>query len=351
MWRRLSKKPFPGNPDVTGVGHPRSAAFWLLAASCALGIPPVGAQTGAPTLVPPPAAALAAAEPSGHAYVPGARRDPFMPVMERLRQAGRDRPPLQRVPLGSLTVTGVIWGGFGSKAVVQTSDGKGYTLQPGSLVGPNNGVVTAISEDTITILERVTDQQGRRLVRKHVAALGANFAEVDDRTFRAGLPAEMPAMAEGAPAVGDLSRPARSVHLAALSNTMAAALDSGVPPAPPGPYSYNPLGRRDPFAPVLREAGTSREADIALPPLQRVTLTEVTLIGVIWGGFGYSAMVQTPDGKGYTVNRGTVIGPNNGVVTAISESGITVEERFTDLYGKKLVREHVIPLRGKERTE
>lgn len=298
-------------------------------------------------MVPAPAPG---AEPSGYAYVPGARRDPFMPVMERLRQAGRERPPLQRVPLGSLTLTGVIWGGFGSKAMVQTPDGRGYTIQRGSVVGPNHGVVTAISEDTITIQERATDQQGRRLVRKHVAALGATFAEVDDRTFRAGLAAEMPAMAEGAPA-GDLSRPARSVHLAALSNTMAAALDSGVPPAPPGPYTYNPLGRRDPFAPVLREAGTSREADIALPPLQRVTLTEVTLIGVIWGGFGYSAMVQTPDGKGYTVNRGTVIGPNNGVVTAISENGITVEERFIDLYGKKLVREHLIPLRSRERPE
>jgi type IV pilus assembly protein PilP len=273
-----------------------------------------------------------------------------MPVLSaRQMQASQDRAPLQRVPLGNLTLIGVVWGGFGSRAMVQTPDGKGYSVHHGTLIGPNNGVVTAISEDTITVEERVTDLYGRRLVREHVAVLGAGFGEVKDRSYRAGISRDQPSGADMA-SVDDLTRSARSVQFAALSNTMA-AMDINSPPGAPGGYSYNPLGRRDPFAPVIRESGSSREADIALPPLQRVTLTELTLIGIIWGGFGYSAMVQTPDGKGYTVNRGTVIGPNNGVVTAISENGITVEERFTDLYGKKQVREHVIPLRLKEKAE
>jgi type IV pilus assembly protein PilP len=82
-----------------------------------------------------------------------------------------------------------------------------------------------------------------------------------------------------------------------------------------------------------------------------VGLTELNLIGIVWGGFGYSAMVQTPDGKGYTVKPGTRIGPNNGVVTAITENAVIVQERFADVYGNKQVREYVKRLHIKEGPE
>lgn len=288
-----------------------------------------------------------------YAYVPGKRRDPFMPVIsERAQQANRDRSPLQRVPLGDLTLIGVVWGGFGSRAMVQTPDGRGYTIQQGTLVGPNHGVVTGISEDAVTIEERMTEVSGRKLIREHVALVGAGFGEIKDKPFRAGVSAEEPyrAVVSDMPTANELTRPERPVYFAALSNTTA-GLEGTSQPGLTASYAYNPLGRRDPFAPVIRESGPAHEADMALPPLQRVTLPELTLIGIIWGGFGYSAMVQTPDGKGYTVSRGTVVGPNNGVVTAISETGITVEERFSDLYGRKQVRELTIPLRSREKTE
>jgi len=118
-----------------------------------------------------------------------------------------------------------------------------------------------------------------------------------------------------------------------------------------GAYSYDPSGRRDPFKPVgldVQEPGVAR---LDLPPLQRVGLTELSLIGIIWGGFGYSAMVQTPDGKGYTIKRGTRIGPNNGVVSAITENALIVQEQYSDVYGKKQVREYVKHLHPKEGSE
>ncbi len=118
-----------------------------------------------------------------------------------------------------------------------------------------------------------------------------------------------------------------------------------------GPYSYDPSGRRDPFKPVVLEGQQPGVERLDLPPLQRVGLTELNLIGIIWGGFGYSAMVQTPDGKGYTVKRGTRIGPNNGVVSAITENAIIVQEQFADVYGKKQVREYVKHLHTKEGSE
>jgi type IV pilus assembly protein PilP len=113
---------------------------------------------------------------------------------------------------------------------------------------------------------------------------------------------------------------------------------------------YDPAGRRDPFAPVVRELQPGK-VDPNLPPLQRVTLTELNLVAIVWGTYGYTAMVQTPEGHGYTVRRGTRLGQNNGVVSAVTEQGIIVQERFTDVYGKKQEREHVKLLHPKEGSE
>jgi type IV pilus assembly protein PilP len=113
---------------------------------------------------------------------------------------------------------------------------------------------------------------------------------------------------------------------------------------------YDPSGRRDPFAPIVQELQPGK-TDANLPPLQRVTLTELNLIAIIWGAYGYTAMVQTPEGHGYTVRRGTRIGQNSGVVSAITERGIIVQERFTDVYGKKQEREYVKLLHPKEGSE
>ena len=118
-----------------------------------------------------------------------------------------------------------------------------------------------------------------------------------------------------------------------------------------GDYTYVPEGRRDPFQAMLALPGAQGSAPTAesnQPPLQRVTVAELTVIGIVWGGFGYMAMVQTPDGNGYAVQRGARIGNNNGIVSAITEKAIIVEERTTDIYGKKQVREYAKPLHVKE---
>jgi len=118
-----------------------------------------------------------------------------------------------------------------------------------------------------------------------------------------------------------------------------------------GDYVYLPEGRRDPFLSIPHEAGSDavkKTDEVNLPPLQRVTVAELTVIGIVWGGFGYMAMVQTPDGNGYAVQRGARIGNNNGIVSAITEKAIIVEERVTDIYGKKQVREYAKPLHVKE---
>jgi type IV pilus assembly protein PilP len=118
-----------------------------------------------------------------------------------------------------------------------------------------------------------------------------------------------------------------------------------------GEYTYFPADRRDPFAPVLPDGQLPGKDNPSLPPLQRLALSDLHLIGIIWGNFGYTAMLQAPDGKGYTIRRGAKVGPNNGVVSAITENAVVIEERFTDIYGKKQVREYIKRLHEKEITE
>ena len=151
--------------------------------------------------------------------------------------------------------------------------------------------------------------------------------------------------------LNDVPRHASSPNVAAAAggeNAQPVASNSTLEPV--HAHSYDPSGRRDPFAPVLQQLGLG-SIDPALPPLQRVGLTEMNLIAVVWGAYGHTAMVQTPDGNGYTVRRGTRIGPNNGVVSAVTDKGIVVQERFTDVYGSKQEREYVKLLHPKEGAE
>ena len=112
-------------------------------------------------------------------------------------------------------------------------------------------------------------------------------------------------------------------------------------------YSYNATGRRDPFAPIIQKE--EKQAKLGdRPPLERYNLYDFKMTAVIWGGFGYNAMVEAPDGKGYFVRVGTVMGPNKGVVKKITESEIVVEEKFKNFSGETERKDIVIELRKKQ---
>ncbi|HEY5599823.1 MAG TPA: pilus assembly protein PilP [Candidatus Manganitrophaceae bacterium] len=130
--------------------------------------------------------------------------------------------------------------------------------------------------------------------------------------------------------------------------------EAGTPALPPAPvaikqedtdilFQYIPEGRRDPFKSIIVASG-KRLGGENLPPLQRRELSELKLIGVVWGGFGFGAIIQTPDGKGYPVRKGTKIGLNAGVVARITQKDLTVVEKYLDIFGENQVREVVMEL-------
>jgi type IV pilus assembly protein PilP len=116
---------------------------------------------------------------------------------------------------------------------------------------------------------------------------------------------------------------------------------------PQSVFSYNPAGKRDPFTPIIvKDERKALSGD--RPPLERFNLSEFKLTGLVWGGFGYSAMLEGPEGKGYFVHVGTIIGQNKGVVKKITKDAMVVEEKFKTISGETDRKEIVIELRKKQ---
>ena len=149
--------------------------------------------------------------------------------------------------------------------------------------------------------------------------------------------AKAPAAAAPAVSKSTISAPTTtSTVTTALSSTAAAI-----------PYVYSPMGRRDPFTPlIIREEKKALVG--AKTPLERYAVYEFKLTGIVWGGLGYHAMLEGPDGKGYFVKTGTIIGPNRGVVKKITQNTMVVEEQFRDPTGETKKKDIIIELRKKQ---
>jgi type IV pilus assembly protein PilP len=124
----------------------------------------------------------------------------------------------------------------------------------------------------------------------------------------------------------------------------------GIPISLPDGYSYDSKGRRDPFQSMVKLLKMSQSRG-ELPPLQRLELSDVKLMGIVSDASGYYGLIQTPDGKGYTVRVGTPMGTNNGTIKLISEQRVVVAEPAIDSSGKMTTRDIEILQRPKEGTE
>jgi type IV pilus assembly protein PilP len=82
--------------------------------------------------------------------------------------------------------------------------------------------------------------------------------------------------------------------------------------------------------------------------LERYNISEFKLSGIVWGGFGYNAMLEGPDRKGYFIRVGTILGPNRGVVKKITQNSIVIEEKFKNAMGETESKEITVQLRKKQ---
>lgn len=118
-------------------------------------------------------------------------------------------------------------------------------------------------------------------------------------------------------------------------------------------YSYDPKGRRDPFKSLLlgktAQKGKELKEELKiLGPLQNYDLETLKLVGIVWGEMGNFAIVEAPDGKGYSVYLNTPIGKHNGHIKEITADKIVIGESYVDVSGEKKDREVIMELRKGE---
>ena len=109
----------------------------------------------------------------------------------------------------------------------------------------------------------------------------------------------------------------------------------------PDPYTYDPSGKRDPF----RSLTESRDWELTMKVgLERFDLTELHLKGIVVGEFGNFAMIEAPDNLTYFVSTDDPIGMSDGKIVQVDETSVTVEEPYTDDFGKPAIRRVVLAL-------
>ena len=123
-------------------------------------------------------------------------------------------------------------------------------------------------------------------------------------------------------------RPAASTVAAApaAAQAPAPAADAKKPSEPE--WSYSSAGKRDPFRTFLADLEKAQGAltTRCATPLGRFELEQLKIVAVVTGLEDPVAMVEAPNGVGYSVRRGACIGTNGGVVASIRSGEIVVTE-------------------------
>lgn len=116
-------------------------------------------------------------------------------------------------------------------------------------------------------------------------------------------------------------------------------------------YVYEPMGRRDPFKPLIAEKkpiAVSEPERMTCPPLQDFELASLKLVAIIWGELGRTAMLKAPNGRGYAVTENMQVGRYCGRVRLIDSHAVFIEERRRDAEGNVTTHEVVLRLRERD---
>ena len=104
-----------------------------------------------------------------------------------------------------------------------------------------------------------------------------------------------------------------------------------------GRYSYNAVGKRDPFRSFISRMVVVDSGEEALGPLQIHEIDQYRLRGIVWNIGAPRALVEDPDGIGHVVDIGTLIGKNWGKVTQIKPEEIVITEEYRDPIENELI--------------
>ena len=104
-------------------------------------------------------------------------------------------------------------------------------------------------------------------------------------------------------------------------------------------FTYNPVGKPDPFKPFLQLTEKGRVRSANLTPLQKYEISQLKLVAIITSPGGNIALVEDSQGKGYFLKKGTVVGRNDGKVKQILKDRVIIEEVYQDIFGQTKANE------------
>ena len=140
------------------------------------------------------------------------------------------------------------------------------------------------------------------------------------------------ALAAALAACGGSTPPARPAAtapgaVAAPARGPAAPAAEAKKPAEPE-WTYSSAGKRDPFRTFLADIDKSAAGLVTRcpTPLGRFEIEQLRVVAVVTGLEDPVAMVEAPNGVGYSVRRGACIGKNGGVVASIRSGEVVVSE-------------------------
>ncbi len=135
--------------------------------------------------------------------------------------------------------------------------------------------------------------------------------------------------------------PSASPQGASPAADLEAIADDAADPVPPFIYQYE--GLRDPFEPFIVALTDNRDKTGC--PLC-LDVSELRLVGLVTGVASPVAVIETRDGLGYFVRRGSEIGAHGGRVVDIREGRVLVRERLQDQLGRISIVDRTLSLRS-----
>ena len=108
-------------------------------------------------------------------------------------------------------------------------------------------------------------------------------------------------------------------------------------------YKYDPMGKKDPFLPLIKEEGKINDPLLAqgpLTPLQKYSLAELKLVAVLQAGEQSKAMVEDSKGDGYILSKGTLIGDKFGEVVQIKDNEVLIVEKEVDVSSGEIIEKN-----------
>ena len=105
---------------------------------------------------------------------------------------------------------------------------------------------------------------------------------------------------------------------------------------------YRPKSDRDPFKSFvstrMETVARTQKTPRIKTPLQRYSLDQLKVVGIIDGGRLSKALLEDDVGKGYVVSAGEAVGSEGGKITSIQKDRIIIESTYRDVLGKEKVR-------------